>query len=108
MQGSSCSHLGATLFRSSLDHDSLASIGSKTLSEESGSFPPRVILNGGPSVNIACEALGGCCGLADPVFGNVGFLVGEGVELAATRSDLPSWQNARWRSARHRRECYPG
>jgi len=47
MQGSPCSHRGAARFRRSFDHDSLASIGSKTLSGDSGLAPMEGVGRGG-------------------------------------------------------------
>lgn len=91
MQGSLCSHLGATLFPSSLDHDSLASMGSNTLSEVSGSLPRRESVGCDPSGSVASGVFDSCCGLADTFAVAVGFFVREGVELAAAASSLLSW-----------------
>lgn len=91
MQGSLCSHLGTTLFPSSLDHDSLASMGSNTLSEVAGSLPRRETFGCDPSGSVASGVFDSLCGLADNLAVGVGFFVEEGVELAAAVSSLPSW-----------------
>lgn len=90
MQGSSCSHLGATLLPNSLDHDSFASIGSNTLSEDSGSLPRRGTVGDDFSVSVACGVFDSLCALTGAFPDTAGFFVVDGVELAATSSALPS------------------